>query len=508
VDLIINHHPHVLQGIELYNGKLIAHSLGNFVFDQKFPETWQTIIINSEIDQSGFSNHWIQPVFIQNYIPKPATGKLALRILDDLAYKSRKLDTYLYVDYENEIAEVLFNPEEQMSNIFYINSDSLTNNGNGYNVSKPIELERVGSFKNIEFLSDNVYEFRLGREIIMMGDFEYNPTMECWDPGINYWRMIPPESEFINDSIFFNGEYALQQIRNEGDENNAVTEISFCVPLENQFEHTVHAFVKGGNANNARINTYYYADRNCGNNIDNEPLTGNLNGDFDWTYYEKEISIPENAHFVDMIIRSSPPESGTSKVYFDDLGIIQWEEWQDVNGLDSLLYPNDFYYLQIRSISQVTYEVKINEIMYKNNEEPQPFIFLESNSVCIEDSIQLYNASTGINVWWQWNIEGQELNYEENPIFIFDESDWYDVTLSIFDLNGELTTLSFQDYIHVYSCFEGDINMDDNVNVIDVLLFVNLILNNEYNNVADLNMDSEINVLDILLLINIILEGS
>lgn len=31
-DLVIGHHPHVLQGIEEYNGKLILHSLGNFCF--------------------------------------------------------------------------------------------------------------------------------------------------------------------------------------------------------------------------------------------------------------------------------------------------------------------------------------------------------------------------------------------------------------------------------------------------------------------------------------------
>lgn len=31
-DLVLGSHPHVLQGIELYNGKLICYSLGNFVF--------------------------------------------------------------------------------------------------------------------------------------------------------------------------------------------------------------------------------------------------------------------------------------------------------------------------------------------------------------------------------------------------------------------------------------------------------------------------------------------
>jgi len=506
-DMVINHHPHVLQGIELYNGNLIAHSLGNFVFDQRYPETWQTIIINSEINESGFSKHWIQPVFIQNYIPKPATGKLAHRILDNLAYKSRKLDTYLHVDYENEIAEVLFNPDEQISNVYYILSDSLLNNNTGYNISKPIELERVGSIKNLEFLNNGEFEFRLGREIIMMGDFEYNPPMDCWDPGINYWRMIPHDSEFINDSISYNGEYALQQIRNYFDENNAITEISYCVPIMNQFEHTVHGVVKGDNANNARINTYYYSDRNCGNSIANESLMGTLNGYFDWTNFEREIEIPENGNFVDMIIRSSPPENGTSNVYFDDLGIIQWEAWQNINGLDSLLYPNDFYYIQIRSTSQVIVEMEVEEIKYEILPEPQPIFNVESNLICEGESVQFLNSSTGVNLWWQWEVGNEEVQFAENPIFILNEIGWYDVTLSIFDLHGELTSNTMENFIHVYSCFEGDINLDNEVNVLDVLLFVNLIINNEFNEIADLNFDIEVNVLDILLLINIILEN-
>jgi poly-gamma-glutamate capsule biosynthesis protein CapA/YwtB (metallophosphatase superfamily) len=30
--LVIGHHPHCLQGVEMYNGSFIAYSLGNFVF--------------------------------------------------------------------------------------------------------------------------------------------------------------------------------------------------------------------------------------------------------------------------------------------------------------------------------------------------------------------------------------------------------------------------------------------------------------------------------------------
>ena len=45
-DLIIGHHPHVLQGIEFYRGGLIAYSLGNFVFDQKHGDTRKGMFLN------------------------------------------------------------------------------------------------------------------------------------------------------------------------------------------------------------------------------------------------------------------------------------------------------------------------------------------------------------------------------------------------------------------------------------------------------------------------------
>ena len=49
-DLIIGHHPHVVQNIEKYQGKLIYYSLGNFIFDQYFsPDTQEGLAVGLEI---------------------------------------------------------------------------------------------------------------------------------------------------------------------------------------------------------------------------------------------------------------------------------------------------------------------------------------------------------------------------------------------------------------------------------------------------------------------------
>ncbi len=40
-DVLIGHHPHVVQGMEIYKNKPIFYSLGNFIFDQYFSEATQ-----------------------------------------------------------------------------------------------------------------------------------------------------------------------------------------------------------------------------------------------------------------------------------------------------------------------------------------------------------------------------------------------------------------------------------------------------------------------------------
>jgi poly-gamma-glutamate synthesis protein (capsule biosynthesis protein) len=51
-DLVIGHHPHVVQPIEAYKGGYIAYSLGNFVFDQSGEETKKGLLLEVLIEGS------------------------------------------------------------------------------------------------------------------------------------------------------------------------------------------------------------------------------------------------------------------------------------------------------------------------------------------------------------------------------------------------------------------------------------------------------------------------
>ena len=63
------------------------------------------------------------------------------------------------------------------------------------------------------------------------------------------------------------------------------------------------------------------------------------------------------------------------------------------------------------------------------------------------------------------------------------------------------------EYFDFISGIPGDVNLDDNIDVLDVVLTINIILGvDDYNPLSDINQDQIVNVLDVVLIINMILD--
>lgn len=69
-DIILGHHPHVIQPVETYKGKLIFYSFGNFVFDQIGEEQNKSIIATIDLWESGELTYVLTPVTIEKHFPR------------------------------------------------------------------------------------------------------------------------------------------------------------------------------------------------------------------------------------------------------------------------------------------------------------------------------------------------------------------------------------------------------------------------------------------------------
>jgi gamma-polyglutamate biosynthesis protein CapA len=90
-DLILGHHPHVVQEIGIYNGKVIFYSLGNFIFDQYFSfEVEQGLMVEILFkDDKPVYHLW--PVVSERSRPGIAKGDEREKALNTIAKDSSLL---------------------------------------------------------------------------------------------------------------------------------------------------------------------------------------------------------------------------------------------------------------------------------------------------------------------------------------------------------------------------------------------------------------------------------
>jgi poly-gamma-glutamate synthesis protein (capsule biosynthesis protein) len=74
-DLIVGHHPHVLEGIETYGNGLILYSLGNFIFDQVGEDENESVVANIRLDENGTRTLTLIPMRIEGRFPRLATDE-------------------------------------------------------------------------------------------------------------------------------------------------------------------------------------------------------------------------------------------------------------------------------------------------------------------------------------------------------------------------------------------------------------------------------------------------
>lgn len=92
-DVVIGAHPHVPQGIEMYNGKPVFYSLGNFIFDQSNEETHVAYFVKIDlVNDTGRCT--IYPIAISNYLPQFMSPEDGTALLNGLSPKCSDLEIH------------------------------------------------------------------------------------------------------------------------------------------------------------------------------------------------------------------------------------------------------------------------------------------------------------------------------------------------------------------------------------------------------------------------------
>lgn len=105
-DAVLLHHPHVIQGFDWYKGKLIAYSLGNFIFDQEEHSTTPTGFLRLEWEDNRIIEARLVPLDLGNYRPNPVADQRSEHHLLSLWEKSQ-LGVFVDRDDGNDVRMLL-----------------------------------------------------------------------------------------------------------------------------------------------------------------------------------------------------------------------------------------------------------------------------------------------------------------------------------------------------------------------------------------------------------------
>jgi poly-gamma-glutamate synthesis protein (capsule biosynthesis protein) len=90
-DIVLGSHPHVTQGIEMYNGKPIFYSLGNFIFDQSNPATHVAYFVKIDlVNDTGECT--VYPIYISSYLPQYMDSESGISLLSNLSPQCEEME--------------------------------------------------------------------------------------------------------------------------------------------------------------------------------------------------------------------------------------------------------------------------------------------------------------------------------------------------------------------------------------------------------------------------------
>jgi hypothetical protein len=334
-----------VQGFEVHDGRLIAHSLGNFTFDLNYPETYPSMILDASVDEAGFRDFTVTPVYIDDYIPVRARGELGDYILDYLARRSRELGTYVVVNRESVTARIVLDTTMLAPTAVPQSTELELTPVGGYAVSTPLRLPGHGSLSSVVSVTPaRTWQYRVGREMVWWGN--------CEDEGSTLWLLSQPGEGY--DTIAHRGRRSLLQVRAESSAA-LVTNFEERIPCySDSARYSLHGWIRIDNAESAGIAAKFYSSRPSGSAIGTADLGTTVSGTAGWASFHKEFTPVPGTRYFDVWLRSRGPASGEGSAWYDDVGIIEWEGWQTLGGPAPIVHPNDYQWVQVRTVTPTT----------------------------------------------------------------------------------------------------------------------------------------------------------
>ncbi len=357
--LVVAHHPHIAQGVEIMNGVVVIEGLGNFAFDTERLESELGLLAQVDMDGRNITSVRLVPVYLENFTPTPITGRLADTFLRRVGEFSHNASAPVYPYNGQGIVTLEPNDTVSRDRTLAINV-TVPESGTAVVDLRPLEE----SGESLAVLQDagGRGTVQAGRDIMLFGDFEdWDVDKETGETS--HWD-TSAGSSFLCMSDAYQGTAALCSVRYGDNNDDAVVafrnRIRVMGDALNQTPNknlSLVGYIRGQEAGPVTIVSRYWASEGDITFGEEEVFT-NPGGTFPWQQFTAEIHMPADdplrmrdpitdPRALQIFIHQSPPDYGRGIAEFDELAVVNWEDTYDLSGEVQLKTPNARDFLRI-----------------------------------------------------------------------------------------------------------------------------------------------------------------
>jgi hypothetical protein len=329
--LVIAHHPHVVHGVTRYDGgqgsRFVFGSLGNFVFDQEFWETFSSYLVSVDLEQGSegveVARVRLFPMQIDGYVPRLLTGIGAAELGRHVAQMGTEEQL------GGGFTRAVVFAEGGKLIVVESESDVSTSDLSDARVAVPLvggstgplSLDPYGDNDALARLTSNVAATcELGLDRLQFGDFE-DRDVDDWAAEGDRWEQT--FARYVQRHTARTGLAAAVLLRDSSNVSRAGLETIAPVPVTGGRKFSVTGWAKRINAGKFEVMIRWKTSG--GSTISTTTRTPQLVGLGDWKRFTIDLTAPANAADVELTYYQSAPANGEGLVFLDDLELIEWK---------------------------------------------------------------------------------------------------------------------------------------------------------------------------------------
>jgi poly-gamma-glutamate synthesis protein (capsule biosynthesis protein) len=324
--LVINHHPHVVGGLEKDGGTLVAWTMGNLLFDQTVWPTFSSYVLRVDVRHGEVVGAYLEPIMLDGYLPVGVVGARA----DAIARSAQALSDNGWVLDDGSLTRVgvtgsvvapVLVPTAPVSSTPVSNAPAASAPASGAPAAVQDQSGPILDLDGACLAGAPPADTQVGSDLAFTGDFEHRSADNRLAGGALWNTEEASPSRELLAGAAAHGDVGVRLSRSGSDQRDILLAPQHRLLVRPGDQLTVLLELRGSTDAHSSVQVSWYND-----------TTGSSQGQTvvplsagpEWHLVRIDLTVPPNGVAAGLYIRLAPPQFTRTSIDVDDVRVIDW----------------------------------------------------------------------------------------------------------------------------------------------------------------------------------------